>query len=127
MWVLFLIWLCFPGALPLNQVTEHLHMSGDCTCGSYAKDGELDEIAFFYPRVAAVLRGLEREAEAAGIPACKWGQRPPAHTSRRGRSGRAGRLCATCTIPGQQDLLAHWRETGLITTEEYDTLTRRAA
>ncbi|MBB4913328.1 phosphoadenosine phosphosulfate reductase family protein [Streptosporangium saharense] len=36
--------------IPRNPVAEHLHMSGECLCGAYAKPGELDEIAFFYPR-----------------------------------------------------------------------------
>ncbi|KAB1146783.1 phosphoadenosine phosphosulfate reductase family protein [Streptomyces luteolifulvus] len=69
--------LCFDGALPLNEVTEHLHMSGECLCGAFAKPGELDEIEFFYPEVAGALRDLERQAERAGIPACRWGQKPP--------------------------------------------------
>ncbi|MGW2013411.1 phosphoadenosine phosphosulfate reductase domain-containing protein [Streptomyces sp. NPDC001927] len=116
--------LCTLGALPLNEVTAHLHMSGECLCGAFAKPDELDEIEFFYPQVAKALRDLEAEAQAAGLPACKWGQRPPG--GRKSRS--AGRLCTKCdAIEGQTDLLAEWRNTGLITPSQYDTLTRQDA
>ncbi|MDP9609586.1 phosphoadenosine phosphosulfate reductase domain-containing protein [Streptomyces demainii] len=115
--------LCTPDALPLNEVTAHLHMSGECLCGAYAKPGELDEIEFFYPHAAAPLRQLEKEAKAAGLPACKWGQRPP---GTRTPKGPAGRLCSSCTAPdGQTDLLADWRDSGLITSSQYDTFTRQ--
>ncbi|SED08398.1 phosphoadenosine phosphosulfate reductase family protein [Streptomyces sp. 2133.1] len=114
--------LCFDEALPLNEVTEHLHMSGECLCGAYAKPGELDEIEFFYPQTAARLRALERAVEAEGIPACKWGRKPPNSAQ---DSGPAGRLCSNCVpLEGQTDLLADWREAGLITTDQYDTFTR---
>ncbi|MGW4594889.1 phosphoadenosine phosphosulfate reductase domain-containing protein [Streptomyces sp. NPDC004457] len=113
--------LCTPDALPLNEVTVHLHMSGECLCGAFAKPGELDEIEFFYPHATKPLRELQREAEAAGLTACKWGQRPP-HTRRR---RPAGRLCAKCDgIEGQADLLAEWRESGLITPSQFAAFTR---
>ncbi|MEU7699237.1 hypothetical protein [Streptomyces sp. NPDC039028] len=116
--------LCTPDALPLNEVTAHLHMSGECLCGAFAKPGELDEIGFFYPEVAQQHRDLEQQVEAAGIAACKWGQRP--HGGRK--SGGAGRLCKKCDgIDGQTDLLAEWRESGLITASQYDTFTRQDA
>lgn len=90
--------LCFDGALPLNEVTEHIHMSGECLCGAFAKPGELDEIEFFYPDVAATLRDLEHQAERAGIPACRWGQKPPGGGRRR-NPGRASLLLLHC-LPG---------------------------
>ncbi|MFF4370426.1 phosphoadenosine phosphosulfate reductase family protein [Streptomyces sp. NPDC001594] len=117
--------LCTPGALPLNEVTAHLHMSGECLCGAFAKPGELDEVGFFYPDAAQALRELEREAEAAGLSACAWGQRPP---TARGTTASPGRLCSKCTVSdGQTDLLEQWREAGLISTSQYDTFTRTAA
>jgi 3'-phosphoadenosine 5'-phosphosulfate sulfotransferase (PAPS reductase)/FAD synthetase len=116
--------LCFDGALPLNEVTEHIHMSGECLCGAFAKPGELDEIGFFYPKTAAKLRALEKQAEAAGIPACKWGQKPP---SEKGTTP-AGRLCSSCVvIPGQDDLVDQWRDSGLITADQYAAFTREAS
>ncbi|MCP3820103.1 hypothetical protein NLX86_18980 [Streptomyces sp. A3M-1-3] len=116
--------LCFDGALPLNEVTEHIHMSGECLCGAYAKPGELDEVEFFYPETAARLKALEREAVAAGIPACRWGQKPPGDED----ASPAGRLCSSCTtIPGQDDLIDQWRDIGLITPEQHAAFTTPAA
>jgi 3'-phosphoadenosine 5'-phosphosulfate sulfotransferase (PAPS reductase)/FAD synthetase len=107
--------LCFPGALPLNPVTEHLHMSGECLCGAFAKPGELEEIAFFYPEVAEHLRALEQQAAAAGIPQCAWGEKPPGADA----VTPAGRLCSSCTVPAGQDVLtAYWQERGLITPDQ---------
>jgi 3'-phosphoadenosine 5'-phosphosulfate sulfotransferase (PAPS reductase)/FAD synthetase len=116
--------LCKPGMLPLNEVTAHLHMSGECLCGAYAKPGELDEIEFFYPQTAARHRALEREAEAEGIPACRWGQKPPGESS---SSGPAGRLCSSCTaVPGQADLFDDYLDSGLITPEQHAAFDRSA-
>ncbi|MFD9248474.1 hypothetical protein [Streptomyces bottropensis] len=116
--------LCFDGALPLNEVTEHIHMSGECLCLAYGKPGEPDEIEFFYPEAAAPMRELEREAEAAGIKACRWGQKPPGESS---DSAPAGRLCSSCVaIPGQDDLIDQWRDGGLITDEQHAAFTRTA-
>jgi 3'-phosphoadenosine 5'-phosphosulfate sulfotransferase (PAPS reductase)/FAD synthetase len=70
--------------VPRNPVADALHMSGECLCGAFAKPGELDEIAFWYPEVAVQIRSLEREVTEAHIrrgeplTACRWGQRPTA-------------------------------------------------
>jgi 3'-phosphoadenosine 5'-phosphosulfate sulfotransferase (PAPS reductase)/FAD synthetase len=115
--------LCFDGALPLNEVTEHIHMSGECLCGAYAKPGELDEIEFFYPETAAKLRALEEAVAAAGLKACRWGQKPPGESN----AAAAGRLCSSCVaIPGQDDLIDQWRDSGLITAEQHAAFTRTA-
>lgn len=90
--------LCFPGALPLNEVTQHLHMSGDCLCGAFAREGEIHGLELFYPELARRLHELEDAALAQGdIPSerCRWGW---------GASGReaptqAGRLCSRCRAP----------------------------
>ena len=118
--------LCFDGALPLNEVTEHLHMSGECLCGAYAKPGELDEVEFFFPETAAKLRDLEGQVEAAGIPACRWGQKPPNEAD---STSPAGRLCSSCTIPipGQADLVDDWRARGLITDAQHAAFLGKAS
>lgn len=95
--------LCRPGALPLSEVSEHLHLSGDCLCGAFARPGELDEIAFFYPQVAKRIRALEAEARAVGVQRCVWGAgKQPADPEARA----PGRLCARCVpeLPGQIEL-----------------------
>lgn len=107
--------LCFDGALPLNEVTAHIHMSGECLCGAYAKPGELDEIEFFYPETAAKLRALEEEAEQGGVRYCRWGQ-----PNGKADTAPAGRLCSSCVaVPGQDDMVDHWLELGLITPEQH--------
>ncbi|MEV0619549.1 phosphoadenosine phosphosulfate reductase family protein [Nonomuraea sp. NPDC050404] len=104
--------------VPRNPVSVHLHMSGECLCGAYAKPGELDEIEFFYPRTAYRIRSLEKKVEAAGIAACKWGQIAPG--SKQPQPGTpAGRLCSSCPPPieGQTDLMDLWRQRGLLPEE----------
>lgn len=61
--------------LARNPVVDRLCMSGECLCGAFARKGELDEIAFWYPAAAARIRALEAKAAAAGVP-CRWGARP---------------------------------------------------
>jgi len=101
--------LCHPDALPLSEVSEHLHMSGDCLCGAFAHPGELDEIEFFYPEVAARIRALETQTVAAGIPWCKWGAGKAGAARNDAPTNAPGRLCSACTeLPGQTDLLDQW-------------------
>lgn len=80
--------------LPVNEVTTHLHMSGECLCGSFAHEGELNEIAFFYPQTAARIRALQERAADAGVH-CVWGARPP---TRKQASLSPGMLCQDCQL-----------------------------
>lgn len=82
------------GNVPINSVSEKLHMSGECLCGSFAKEGELDEIRFWYPAMAEEIDQLEREVTTAGhkAPFNKWGHgqgKPTVQT---------GSLCTSCTL-----------------------------
>ncbi|WP_067892753.1 phosphoadenosine phosphosulfate reductase family protein [Actinomadura chibensis] len=104
--------------LPRNEVTDHLHMSAECLCGSYAKPGELEEIEFFYPRTAYRIRSLEKKAADLGITNCRWGRKPP--TGSTVKPGTvAGRLCSGCPEPqqGQTDLFQQWAAQGLLSPE----------
>lgn len=85
--------------VPRNEVTDKLHMSGECLCGAFAKNGELDEIAYWFPEVAAEIRQLERDVAAAGHPEpfCTWGHG-------QGAPSPTGRLCSSCELPGQGSL-----------------------
>jgi 3'-phosphoadenosine 5'-phosphosulfate sulfotransferase (PAPS reductase)/FAD synthetase len=87
------------GDVPINPVSEHLHMSGECLCGAFAKPQELDEIGFWFPEVRAEIEALEREVEAAGhtYPRNRWGhgQGTP--------SASGGRLCSSCSASGAKD------------------------
>lgn len=83
--------------VPHNPVVDHLHMSGECLCGSFAKPGEREQIRDWSPETDAQISALETEARAAGVPEprCRWGW--GADTKARA-SDRVGRLCSSCTL-----------------------------
>lgn len=91
------------GDVPVNPVAEKLHMSGECLCGAFAKEDELDEIRFWYPNVAAEIEALEADVRAAGIkpPFCRWGHGKGKPTQ------EVGKLCTSCQLTGQIPL---WEE-----------------
>lgn len=89
------------GDVPRNQASDLLHMSGECLCGAFAKKGELDEIAMFYPDVVAEIRALEAEiADREDIPAYRrkwgWGGDPDVLKRSRKPKAKSGRLCSSC-------------------------------
>lgn len=100
--------------VPQNEVSAHLHMSGECLCGAFARPGELDEIAFWYPAKAAEIRALEAEVEAVGRPLCRWGiGRSPSRTP-------VGRLCSSCTLFDDDQEIVTARAAGEATQETTD-------
>ena len=89
--------------LQRNTVVELMHMSGECLCGSFAKPGELKEIALWYPKTAERIQQLEERVAAVHPRACKWGHRPererkrqPATKDSAGR--KVGPLCQQCEL-----------------------------
>lgn len=63
--------------LPRNPVTDLLHISGECMCGSFAGKYERKELELWYPAfVREVIEPLEKEAREAGVHS-EWGVRPP--------------------------------------------------
>ena len=82
--------------VPVNRVSELLHMSGECLCGAFAHPGELDEIGFWFPSVKEDIEQLQRDVRSAGhaFPQNQWG-----HGRGRASSGQ-GRLCTSCVAPG---------------------------
>jgi len=86
--------------VPRNEVSDLLHMSGECLCGAFAHPAELDEIAEWFPEVAAEIRALEREVAASGVaPAerCKWGWGADKETP-----SRVGAMCSSCDARFEQ-------------------------
>lgn len=81
---------------PSNPASDLLHMSGECLCGSFARPGELDEIALWFPADAARIRELEDRVRAVGKP-CVWGARPHGPHS---PDKTVGPLCSTCEANG---------------------------
>lgn len=84
--------------LPRNEVSDHLHMSGECICGAFATPGEKELLRFFYPEVAEYLDGLEKMAEAMGHRACKWGagKLPKALEEWKKGLPATGPMCSSC-------------------------------
>lgn len=125
--------MCGDEALPVNSVTDNLHMSGDCACGSFAKPEEKEERRFFYPEHGEEIDWWEEKVRDAEIPACRWGKKPPKGFVQTPAGNPDGsvieRLCTNCKpqIPGQDDLIDQWRDTGLITSEQHAAFTREAS
>lgn len=82
--------------VPRNEVSDLLHMSGECLCGAFAKPAELELIAEHFPGTAERIRALEGAARAAGHPEylCRWGH---GLAGRYLRAYKAGRLCGDCS------------------------------
>jgi len=81
--------------VPQNSVSGLLHMSGECLCGAFAKPGELDEIDFWFPEMAAQIHELENDVRAAGHEEwkCKWG-----HGGRGEEPSKLGIMCGNCEV-----------------------------
>jgi 3'-phosphoadenosine 5'-phosphosulfate sulfotransferase (PAPS reductase)/FAD synthetase len=81
--------------VPVNEVSDLLHMSGECLCGSFAHAGELDEISMWFPDVAAEIHALEEEiADRTDIPEKrkKWGW----GAGQKPKGEKVGALCTSC-------------------------------
>lgn len=82
--------------IPRNRVSDLLHMSGECLCGSFAHRGELEEIRFWFPEVAAHIEAIEEKVRAAGHPEqrCKWGW--GGDLGKDAKPSKTGPLCTSC-------------------------------
>lgn len=90
--------------VPINEVTDLIHMSGECLCGAFAHAGELDEIAEWFPEVAAEIGRLEEAiAERQDIPEerRRWGW----GAYREVKASKVGALCSSCDARWQQESL----------------------
>lgn len=84
------------GDVPRNDVADLIHMSGECLCGSFAHEGEREEIAYWYP--AAFDEIAELESLIADRPdirdhAKKWGWGWDKPNLKKSKSGP---LCQSC-------------------------------
>lgn len=86
--------------VPTNQVTELIHMSGECLCGSFASPGERDELAAWFPEFREQIERLERMiAHRDDIPTHRrrWGWGADARTPGHAQGASAsGPLCSSC-------------------------------
>jgi 3'-phosphoadenosine 5'-phosphosulfate sulfotransferase (PAPS reductase)/FAD synthetase len=85
------------GDVPRNEVSDLIHMSGECLCGAFAHKDELSEIEAFFPEVAVEIRKLEEEVAATGKhppKVCKWGW--GATQKLTADDLKSGPLCSSC-------------------------------
>jgi 3'-phosphoadenosine 5'-phosphosulfate sulfotransferase (PAPS reductase)/FAD synthetase len=82
--------------VPRNTVADLIHMSGECLCGAFAKAGELNEVAYWFPEVRDHIQALEAKVRAAGHPEqkCQWGWGAYRHI----KPSRSGPMCSTCEV-----------------------------
>jgi 3'-phosphoadenosine 5'-phosphosulfate sulfotransferase (PAPS reductase)/FAD synthetase len=89
--------------VPRNEVSDLLHMSGECLCGAFAHEDELEEIEYWFPDVAAEIRDLEKRAlesvDPARVPAerCRWGW-----GAGKQKPSKVGALCSSCDARFEQ-------------------------
>jgi hypothetical protein len=76
-------------------VVDVLHMSGECMCGSFASEGELQTLEIFYPQVADQIHTIEAKAHEAGHH-WGWNDVPPHTKGVKERKGSIATLCSSC-------------------------------
>lgn len=95
------------GDVPRNEVSDLIHMSGECLCGAFAAKNELAEIAMWFPEVAEEIHELEAEVRAAGHQEtiCRWGwgaDNPNFLSSVK--AAKSGPMCSSCDNRLQESL-----------------------
>jgi hypothetical protein len=102
--------------VPTNSVSDILHMSGECLCGSFASPGERAEIDYWFPMALDEVRELEailQGPEYDHIPSYRkfWGWAADPHWREQAKAWELehvnGGLCESCTTRAQDpDLLS---------------------
>lgn len=90
------------GDVPVNQVSDLIHMSGECLCGAFAEKDELDMISAWFPKVREQIEELEALiADRDDIPEPRrtwgWGayRRDLVAMKQQGRF-KSGAMCSSC-------------------------------
>lgn len=97
------------GDVPVNEVSDLIHMSGECLCGSFAHPGERGEVAAWFPELFEEIAELEAEiADRADIPDHRktwgWGSDPQLRGMQDARPSAVGALCSSCSSRFGPDL-----------------------
>lgn len=84
--------------VPVNEVSDLIHMSGECLCGSFAHKDERAEIEQWFPDAFAEIADLERmiadrDDIAEHAKRWGWGWNWP---NIRDEHRQVGRLCSSC-------------------------------
>lgn len=89
------------GDVPRNEVSDIIHMSGECLCGAFASPGEREEVEFWFPAAFEEIRELEgllkdREDIPEHQKVWGWTQYPELAKASRQKKSKSGRLCSSC-------------------------------
>jgi 3'-phosphoadenosine 5'-phosphosulfate sulfotransferase (PAPS reductase)/FAD synthetase len=90
-------------SVPRNEVSDLIHMSGECLCGSFAHEGEREEISMWFPQafeeiaeLEAILAGPGYEHMAEHKKIWGWGGNAETLRMSRVQPVKVGRLCSSC-------------------------------
>lgn len=97
------------GDVPVNVVSDLIHMSGECLCGSFATKGEREEVGYWFPEVFEEIAELEALiADRGDIPEHRktwgWGADPAARAAVGEKPSKVGALCSSCDDRFQEAL-----------------------
>lgn len=100
--------------VPVNEVSDLIHMSGECLCGAFASAGERAEVSSWFPEVFEEIAALEVEiADREDIPAHRrtwgWGADPALVEAAKTKASKVGAMCSSCEdrfIPGLEAVTA---------------------
>lgn len=85
----------------MSEPSKTIHLSGECLCGAFADEDEMQMLEIFYPEVAARIKGIEAAVKACGQTRCEWGK-----TYGEQPSAQApGPMCVGCV--GQMPLIGN--------------------
>lgn len=87
------------GDVPVNEVSDLIHMSGECLCGSFARPGEREELEFWFPDFGRQIAELERMiAHREDIPGNRrtWGWGAYIREGKSPPPSAVGALCSSC-------------------------------
>lgn len=88
-------------SVPVNEVSDLIHMSGECLCGSFASPNERTEVGWWFPEVFDRVAELEALlADRDDIPPHRrvwgWGADPANKGQRDAEPSKTGALCSSC-------------------------------
>lgn len=71
-----------------SPVVDLIHKSGECLCGAFAKPGEFEELALFFPEYAAYIKSLK----------CAKGRQWGWGANSKSKTPAPGPMCASCAL-----------------------------
>lgn len=90
-----------------SPVYETLHISGDCLCGCFAKEDELELLKMFHPEVYEEIKRIEKLIPSKGTDAakkwCTWGNHNKSTLDVEAQDDTEAMVCTECFYDQNQD------------------------